>query len=144
MAKLKPYKAGPTEKQFTVQVLEAARCYGITLERRNVGGLRNGSGKYVSFGIPGDPDWQATLPPHGRLLGIEVKRPGFQPTKLRGKAREHFLRQITRMSILNGQRAACWWVADVDDMLNGLRILTEDPDATITFDPDFTPHFHRS
>jgi hypothetical protein len=75
MAKIPPI----TEAEVSAQVVEAARMLGLTLERRNVGGMTNASGRHVAFGEQGDSDWECTLP-GGRRCLIEIKRPGKRPT----------------------------------------------------------------
>lgn len=47
--------------------------------RANTGAFRGtykGHDRFVRFGVKGQPDIFAVLAPHGRLVGIEVKRPG--------------------------------------------------------------------
>lgn len=131
----------PTEAQLLGQAVEAARCFGVVLERSNVMVALNPKGQPVACGVKGDPDLKGTLP-SGRSVRVELKRPGFDPAKLRGKARGHFARQVARMAELNARGEACWWAADVGDVVRGLEILRDDPRAVITFDPDLHNHFH--
>lgn len=136
-----PVTTLPTETQLLGQAIEAAAMFGVVLERSNTGGLTDARGHHVRFGVKGDPDLKGTLPGSGRSVRIELKRPGFDPAKLRGKAREHFARQIERMAELNARGEACWWACDVADVVRGLEILRDDPAAQITFDPDQHPRF---
>lgn len=132
----------PTETQLLGQAIEAAAMFGVVLERSNTGAFPGASGRLVRCGVKGDPDVKGTLPGSGRSVRIELKRPGFDPAKLRGKKREHFANQIARMTELNARGEACWWACDVADVVRGLEILRDDPRAVITFDPDLHNHFH--
>lgn len=136
-----PDCSAPTETQLLGQAVEAARMFGVVLERSNTGMALNPKGQPVRFGTPGDPDLRGTLP-SGRAVHVELKRPGFDPAKLRGAKLEHFRRQLGRMTELNGRGAAAWWASDVADVVRGLEILRDYPHATIEFDPDMHNHFH--
>jgi hypothetical protein len=48
----------------------------LRADRYNSGKLPNPEGQLVSFGTTGCADIQACVAPTGRLLGLEVKRPG--------------------------------------------------------------------
>jgi hypothetical protein len=50
----------------------------------------NGQNRFVQFGKVGMSDIFLCLPPHGRMVAIEVKRPGLKPTQ----AQEEFLDMI--------------------------------------------------
>lgn len=130
----------PTETELIRALIRAAKLYGIVLERSNVAAFANPRGQYVRCGIKGDPDLRGALPT-GRALRIEAKRPGFDPVKLRGKARDHFGVQIARMRELNARGEAAFWVANVNVLARALDILRDDPTASIRFDVDYYPVF---
>lgn len=141
MGRAKPLVAEPTEMQLLGQAVEAARMFGVVLERSNTGAFPGNSGRLVRCGVKGDPDLRGTLPT-GRAVRVELKRPGFDPAKLRGAKLEHFRGQLSRMAELNARGEACWWASDVADVVRGLEILRDYPHATIEFDPDMHNHFH--
>ena len=90
----------PTEAEVAAQVVAAARLLGLTLQRRNVGGMYNPRGQYVAFGEPGDPDWEGTLPGgSGRRVAIEIKAPGKRPTPI----------QLARLRELAAAGAVAFW-----------------------------------
>lgn len=52
----------------------------VRLFRNNVGTLLDSRRIPVKFGLlPGSADWIGLVAPHGRLLSIETKRPGYVP-----------------------------------------------------------------
>lgn len=59
------------------RILETIQDLGVMVWRNHVGAVRIG-GRFQRFGTPGSPDLFAVV--RGRLLGIEVKRPGQKPT----------------------------------------------------------------
>jgi hypothetical protein len=113
-------KPGRTEKEVTQQVLDAAAMLGIELKRRNVGAMVNPHGQTVRFGDPGDADRYAVLP-DGRHLDVEIKREGFDPTKLRGAKKAHFERQLARLRRTNELGGVGFWISDAGDFLVALR-----------------------
>jgi hypothetical protein len=124
----KPRKPGRTEKEVTQQVLDAATLLGIELKRRNVGAAVNPHGRTVRFGEPGDADWYAVLP-DGRHLDVEIKRKGFDPTKLKGEKKAHFERQLARLRRTNELGGVGFWASDavnfyfaMQKILDGCRV----------------------
>ena len=73
-----------TETELVKAILEALAAHGIWAWRNNTGGLKrekdDGSTAYVPFNQPGAPDILGVVPINGKLLAIEVKRPGWKPT----------------------------------------------------------------
>ena len=74
----------PLEKDIQGAIIQAfAMVHRIQLDPIDAGGAKfrsNGAGG--CSGIPrGFPDLLGAFPPHGTLLSIEVKRPGFRPSK---------------------------------------------------------------
>lgn len=135
----KPRKAAPTEKQVTAQVLDAARLYGLVLERRNVGLALGASGRPVAFGKPGDPDWEGTVPAgpsRGRRLAVEIKAGDFDPRKLRGEKAEHFARQLAAMTAINEAGGFAFWTRDGKDAARVFERLMSDDGLRIEFTPD--------
>src|SRR6185312_13468718 len=91
----KPLKTTASEREVQRAVVAAFALWGIDAERQNTGGMLNPKGRYVAFGEPGNSDLHGELPAHfapnnGKRWMCEVKREGFDPSKLRGEKREHF------------------------------------------------------
>jgi hypothetical protein len=119
-ARPKPVKTGRTEAQVLGQVIEAARVLGIDLSRQNTGAGTNPAGKTVRFGTPGNSDLTGMLP-DGRKLDVEVKREHFDPSRLRGKKREHFERQLARLRRTNDQGGVGFWIDDAVEFVSVVR-----------------------
>jgi hypothetical protein len=105
-----------TEAEVLAQILEALHAFGVDAERQNTGAGTNPSGKTIRFGKPGNSDITGTLP-DGRRLDIEVKREGFDPSKLTGKKREHFDRQFARLRKTNENGGVGLWVDDAEEFM---------------------------
>lgn len=79
--KTKPPKApARTEASVLKGCLRVLALKGIPHWRNNTGAARMGD-RYVRFGTKGGSDVLAILPGPGRLMAIEVKRPGGKPTE---------------------------------------------------------------
>ena len=74
----------PLEADILRQCLDYLRLRGIPAWRQNQGGIRatyRGRRRFVRFaGIEGISDILGLLPPSGRLLAVECKRPGGKPS----------------------------------------------------------------
>lgn len=96
-------------------VLSGALAYlgliGVKADRHNVGCATNPNGQRIRFGKKGDPDIMGRLP-GGRVLGIECKREGFDPSKLRGDKLAHFERQLAAMKAINDDGGVAFWIDD--------------------------------
>lgn len=90
----KPAKA---DAGLVRRVLDLCRLMGVTAWRSNSGKVEAAHGGWVTLAPAGTPDVLAVLPPHGRLVGIEAKRPG-------GRVRPAQREWIARMAAL-GVRA---------------------------------------
>ena len=137
MTRTKPLRPGLTEKQVTAAVLDAAKLFGLPLERRNVMTAMNPRGQRVQCGTPGDPDWGCTIPVgpnRGRTLAVELKHSLFDPTRLRGEKAEHFGRQLARMRSLNEAGALAFWVRDGADATRAFRRVTTMPELRVEID----------
>lgn len=110
-----------TEAEVLAAVLDAARILGLDLARQNTGAGVNPSGKSVRFGRPGNSDLTGTLP-DGRRLDLEIKREGFDPTKLRGAKLAHFGRQLERLKKTNDLGGVAFWTDDAAQCLEWLRL----------------------
>lgn len=72
-------------------------------------GFRKASGGNGHSGIPEDfPDLLGSIPPHGVMLSIEVKRPGNKPTK----GQREFLERRRR------EGGVAFWADSVDSALS--------------------------
>jgi hypothetical protein len=74
----------PREAELVRQVLQLLRLLGVPAWRCNSGAATFGQGgrqRFVKFcGAEGCADVLGLLPPSGRFLAVEVKRPGGRPT----------------------------------------------------------------
>lgn len=61
------------EKATQKAILDYLALTGVFHWRNNSGAMRTEHGSFVRFGAAGSPDIVVVLPPHGQLLGIEVK-----------------------------------------------------------------------
>jgi hypothetical protein len=135
--KPKPLRPGQTEAQVTEQVLDAARLFGLPLERRNVMVATNPRGQAVRCGTPGEPDYTCTVPVgpnRGRTLGVEIKHSEFNPARLRGSKREHFDRQLGRMRTSNEAGGLAFWVRDGADATRAFRRVVSTPGLRVEID----------
>ena len=100
-------KPVPLERDVLAAVLEALKFCGKVawFQRMNTGGITNPNGQYVRFGFPGCADILGQMT-DGRLLAIEVKRPGAVPTE----EQQAFLGRVQRA---NGVAFVAWSVEDV-------------------------------
>lgn len=121
---MKSRSEGRTEREVMRQVIDAARALGLDMERENVGVGVNPKGQQVRFGRVGRPDLSCILP-DGRLCRVEVKREGYEPSKLRGKAREHFERQLAEMKRINESNGVAFWVDDAVEFLTIMRFILQ-------------------
>jgi len=74
----------PRESDIQRSILDYLTLLRIPCWRNNSGAVALGDGKsrrYVRYGAKGSADILGVLPPSGRLLAIEVKRPGNKPTE---------------------------------------------------------------
>jgi hypothetical protein len=106
------------------------RCFGIEPARHNVGSAVNPAGRLVMFGRKGDSDIQAQIPAgwgdaSGKALHIEVKHERFDPSRLRGRAREHFDRQLARLRKTNHNGGYALWVTDATQVVHALGRIRE-------------------
>jgi len=75
-----PNLTPPRESDIQRSILTTLRALGIPAWRQNSGAFKLEGTRWFRAGIKGIADIQACLPPHGKLLVIEVKRPGEKPT----------------------------------------------------------------
>ena len=109
----RPRTPQPLERDIQAAIIEAFRLkHRITLWSIDAGqaGMRSGASKRLGChsGIPqGFPDLLGLLPPHGRAIMIEVKRPGgrFRPMQ------KDFL-EVQRL-----KGAIAFWADSVDSAL---------------------------
>jgi hypothetical protein len=117
-------QATRTEKEVLAQVLDAARCLGLDLNRQNTGAAVNPRGKLVCFGQKGNSDLTGVLP-DGRAIHVELKREGFDPHKARGEERERFERQLARLQKTNALGGIGFWTDDAAEFLEIMRIVLD-------------------
>lgn len=68
------------ETEIQAQIIEYLKTVHIFAWRNNSGMRPGASGRPVRFGAVGSPDILGALKPDGKLLAIEVKKPGEKPT----------------------------------------------------------------
>lgn len=76
-----------SEKSLMMRIVTAVAAAGVMVLRNNVG-VAKMPGGFVRYGLGvGSPDLVGIVPPHGRFIGIEVKRP--KKSRI-GKAQEQW------------------------------------------------------
>lgn len=104
----------PSESDIQRTILDYLALLRIPAWRNNSGAVALGEGKsrrYVRYGQKGSSDILGVLPPSGRLLAIEVKRPGNKPT-------EHQTAWLERMRAAG---AVCIVATSIEDVQRVLR-----------------------
>lgn len=142
MPKTKTPAPGHTENQTTQQVTDAARIFGVTIERRNVMAAENPRGRMVRCGTPGESDYTFTVPAgpnRGRHVYLELKRGGFDPRKLRGPKREHWQRQLDYMTRRNADGDLALWVDSGEAFTTFYQRVLDWPGLRVAFDADGFP-----
>ena len=76
---LRQHLPQPSEADILHAILDYLALRGITAWRVNSGATKIGD-RYIRFGKKGMADILGILKPNGRLLAIEVKRPGGRAT----------------------------------------------------------------
>ena len=87
----------PPQRESEIQkaILELLQVLGIPAWRANTGAVKasyNGRDRFIRFGPKGQSDILAILPPSGKIMAVEVKRPG----KKASMEQEAFLNLVTR------------------------------------------------
>ena len=102
----------PREGEIQTAILLLLKVLRIPAWRANTGAFKGeyqGRARFVRFGVKGQADILGLLPPSGRLLALEVKRPG-------GKLSPHqdaFLRTIRDAGGIGAMVTSCQDVRDV-------------------------------
>jgi hypothetical protein len=105
-----------TEHQIQSQIMEWLPYYGVYCWRNNSGMVSVGEGKYkrmIKMGQAGLPDIIGVHKPTGRLIAIEVKRPGKKPTDL----------QAVTIQKLKDYNALAFVATSIEDVKNELKAL---------------------
>lgn len=117
------------EAEVTKAVMSAARLFGFKFNRRNVGMAFGASGKPVRFGEPGQLDWYGRGPAgtrcQDRELELEIKRENFNPTRIYGKEKARFAKQLANMVEINRRGGFALWVSCVPTAVIFLRCLIQ-------------------
>ncbi len=128
---MKPLNPDLTEAQVLAGTLEALAVFGLSPERRNVGGFYNSRGQYVACNSPGTPDVDVVLTREfavhaaGKLFRIETKRGGWRPEKARGAERVRFQKQLERLKEVNAAGGYGVWVNDPEVIVHILGRIKE-------------------
>lgn len=134
---------GRSEAEVSREVMQALALFAgqIDIDRQNTGGGHNASGQYVAFGRPGNADMSGMVcvgPHRGKKFDLEIKRESFNPRRLRGAKRDHFLRQLDRLRRTNDNGGIGLWVRSAENLLYALpRILAG---ARVVFDEQGFPY----
>ena len=116
-ARKRPSRPGAaTEAQIQAAVLKALRLHPAVawIGRYNSGGFYDGGDRYVQFhSVPGQSDLMGMLK-GGRLLAIEIKRPGARPTEQQAAF-------LARVATGGGLAGVATGVADALALLAGGR-----------------------
>ncbi len=111
------------EARLAVGSLPDVRCY-----RNNVGELKDERGIPVRYGLlEGSADLICVVAPRGRVLSLEVKRPGYKPSGKRGLQREA-LQQAWR-DVINGMGGIALRIESAEQALLGVAL------ARVWFEP---------
>jgi hypothetical protein len=78
----------------------------------------------VSNGVP---DIIGILPGDGRILGIEVKLPGWKPPREDSKRYKHYAEQRDFLENIRKSKGVAFFASSVDDVIKGLQYNTELP-----------------
>jgi hypothetical protein len=100
----------PRESAIQRAILDYLRSVGLEPWRNNTGATKTAHGSFVRYGKVGSGDLFALLPPHGRLLSVEVKRPGRKPTD----------EQVAFMEAVNAAGGLAIVATSVDDVRDAL------------------------
>ena len=106
----------PLEKDVQKLCIEWLAAWGATAVRINSGGMAVEK-RFVRFNDqPGCSDVLACLPPNGRMLALELKRPGLDRTTAKRKAEQESFRAKV---VKSGGLALV--AQSLDELLAGLR-----------------------
>lgn len=100
------------EQHIQRAILELLRWRGIPCYKHQNAGIRKPDGSYIPTHTRGVSDIIGCLPPSGRMLCIEVKRPGGKPTL----EQQNFLDTINRAG---GLAFVAHSVEEVEEKLHG-------------------------
>lgn len=109
----------PRESDIQRSILDYLALLRILCWRNNSGAVALGEGKsrrYVRYGQKGSSDILGVLPPSGRLLCIEVKRPGNRPT-------EHQTAWLERMRAAGAVCVVAYGIEDVQRVLRAEGVI---------------------
>jgi len=104
------------EQQLIGEILDYLRLRGIFAWRQNAGLVviqSEDRRRVMRVGMKGISDILGIIPPHGRFLAIEVKKPGRKPTA----HQRAFLAEVKRMG---GIALVAHSLEDVERVLDGL------------------------
>jgi len=119
----------PRESDVLAQCLAALNAWGIPAWRNNTGGLPvqapstrvkvcgqtlevPGKRRFLRFGKKGSSDILGVLPPEGRFLAVETKRPGEKPTP----------EQVAFLDMISAAGGLALVISDVKQLEAALRL----------------------
>lgn len=117
-----------TEASVQRAVLQCLELLGVDAWRQNVGVFRaehKGKVRYIRCGLKGQADVMGILP-GGRMLAIEVKRPGKGPTA----DQVAFMRRVNRLG------GVAFWATSSDVVEDVLGSILGDPRLRVDVKPD--------
>lgn len=110
-------KIEQSEHQIQSAILEWLPYLGVYAWRNNSGMIAVGEGRYrrmIKLGKAGLPDIIGVHKTTGRMIAIEVKRPGKKPTELQ----ENTIRELREYN------AIAFVATSIDDVKKELEVLT--------------------
>lgn len=126
----------PPEPEAKIQrsVLAVLRFHGVVCWRSNTGayaGEHKGKRRFVRFGVPGMSDVIGLLGPAfgrdaGRMISIEVKRPGNRPTTA----------QIRWLMEINEAGGFAFWATSAQTVDHAIRALLLNPGLKVDMTAD--------
>ena len=138
----------PLRSEAAVQreALAIFKAWGVPMQRRNtrvftvVG--KGGKNRPLFCGEAGDSDLTGTLP-GGRRIDVEVKREGWSPSKVSGKDRERWGRQLAKLIGLNRMGGVGMYVTRpetlhevIPRLLRGARVVLDESGNQRVIDED--------
>lgn len=89
----------------------------VRVWRNNVGSLKDATGRPVRFGLAeGSSDLVAIVAPHGRMVAIECKHPGWTAAKRGGRA-DHEAKQRKFLDIVRAFGGVAGFATSLEDAL---------------------------
>lgn len=103
-----------TEKATQAAILDYLSFKRIFHWRNNTGAIKT-DGRFIRYGSPGSPDILCVMPPHGQLVGIEVK-------DVKGRLNENQVAFKEQLEAVGGRYILARSLDDVTPLGEGLPL----------------------